>query len=181
MATQPKKLTNFSKYLIFCEGKVYALTVDRFLVPQRNKDGYSVVRLQGDDGHRYTKRIHRLVAETFIPNPEKKETVNHKDGDKKNNHVSNLEWATRSEQTQHAWDNRLIKDFAKRKQGIRESQGKSVVCTTTGQVFNSIGEAAEILGLKKSNISACCRGKTGFKSAGTLPDGTKLTWRFYEE
>ena len=46
--------------------------------------------------------IHRIVANTFIPNPENKSTVNHIDGDKRNNHISNLEWATYSENFQHA-------------------------------------------------------------------------------
>ena len=65
-------------------------------------DGYEKVRLnyQGKDK---TKRIHRLVAEAFIPNPENKDTVNHIDGNKRNNSVSNLEWVDRSEQMIHAY------------------------------------------------------------------------------
>ena len=124
--------------------------------------------------------MHRLVALLYVPNPENKPTVNQKDGVKANNHFSNLEWATRSEQTQHAWDNGLISDLEKRKLGIRDKQGEPVICVTTGEVFRSIGEAAEAKELKKSNLSAVCRGVVGFKSAGTLPDGTKLIWRFYE-
>ncbi len=66
------------------------------------RDGYEKVRLL-HNGKDKTLRIHRLVAETFIPNPENKETVNHKDGDKTNNCVSNLEWADRNEQMKHAY------------------------------------------------------------------------------
>lgn len=54
------------------------------------------------------KLLHRLVAIAFISNPEGKETVNHKDGDKSNNAVINLEWATRSENVQHGYDNGLL-------------------------------------------------------------------------
>lgn len=53
--------------------------------------------------------VHRVVALTFIVNPENKPTVNHRDGNKQNNNVTNLEWATQSEQTQHAFDTGLIK------------------------------------------------------------------------
>lgn len=51
--------------------------------------------------------IHRLVAQAFIPNPENKKTVNHKDGNKLNNCIDNLEWATEKENQQHKWKNGL--------------------------------------------------------------------------
>lgn len=66
------------------------------------QDGYVKIRLihQGRDR---TARVHRLVAEAFILNPDNKDTVNHIDGNKQNNEVTNLEWADRAEQMQHAY------------------------------------------------------------------------------
>lgn len=63
-----------------------------------NKDGYVMIVLPNGE-----RPLHRLVAETFIPNPENKETVNHIDGNKQNNCLTNLEWATRHEQLIHAY------------------------------------------------------------------------------
>ena len=71
-------------------------------------DGYVRVRLLYGKKD-VTCRVHRLVAEAFIPNPDGKETVNHIDGNKENNNVDNLEWADRHEQMQHAYKKKLKK------------------------------------------------------------------------
>lgn len=57
------------------------------------------------------KYVHRMVAETFLDKEDGKDFVNHKDGNKKNNHVNNLEWCTRSENMQHAFENGLANNF----------------------------------------------------------------------
>lgn len=66
------------------------------------KTGYECIKLHDKTGKRFNKTIHRLVAETFIPNPLNKSEVNHIDGDKSNNDITNLEWVTSSENKRHA-------------------------------------------------------------------------------
>ena len=74
----------------------------RILAGSYHSDGYTFMTISGKQ-----IPIHRFVANAFIPNPENKPEINHKDGNKKNNCVDNLEWVTRSENQKHAIDNRL--------------------------------------------------------------------------
>lgn len=75
-----------------------------------NKNGYCQVAVSlGSRKSIKVFKIHRAIAETFIPNPESKPEVNHKDGNKLNNNVDNLEWMTGSENTKHAYQNGLAK------------------------------------------------------------------------
>jgi hypothetical protein len=74
-----------------------------------NKKGYLRVYLSVKS-KKYTKSVHRIVAESFIDNPDHKLTVNHKDLNKKNNNVLNLEWATNKENMKHAFNNGVYKE-----------------------------------------------------------------------
>lgn len=103
--------------------------------------GYMVVEIKGK---RY--KVHRIVAETFIPNPDNKPQVNHKNGNKKDNRVSNLEWVTGSENAIHAiknglWDKQLL--YA------RNQPKKPIIARNieTGEIlrFQSISEAEKVL------------------------------------
>jgi len=71
------------------------------------KDGYVAVAIHGKGIKRRTVRVHRIIAQAYILNPENKPQVNHLDGNKSNNAVSNLEWVTAKENTKHAWDTGL--------------------------------------------------------------------------
>lgn len=83
---------------------------ERVLIPNiENKWGYLSNKLTKNRIEKIYK-IHRLVAEAFIPNPLNKPQVNHKDGNKKNNYVYNLEWCTSSENLKHAWETGLQPD-----------------------------------------------------------------------
>ena len=77
------------------------------IVPRKTKAGYPEVSVV-IKGKQRLMRVHRLVAMSFIPNPENKPQINHKDGVKDNNHISNLEWCTPSENITHAWHTGLI-------------------------------------------------------------------------
>ena len=109
--------------------------------------GYQEVILRNKT-ERKPKLIHRLVAQAFIPNTDGKREVNHKDGNKANNAVSNLEWATPSENQTHSHRELNAQSF-KRK----------VVCVESGKEYESIKEAADKNGLQKTLIWKCCNRK----------------------
>lgn len=95
-----KTINNFSKYEISSFGNIRNKTSNNILTPNI-KSGYLSTSLPNNTGDRKSVKIHRLVALSFIPNPLNKETVNHKDHNKLNNNLSNLEWATTTEQNNH--------------------------------------------------------------------------------
>lgn len=85
------------------------------------REGYECLKLT-KDGVRSSPTVHRLVATTFIPNPDNKEEINHIDGDKSNNRVDNLEWCTSSENKRHALDTGL-KIYNKPTTGLKMGKG----------------------------------------------------------
>ena len=92
-----------NKYLVFENGVIFNLNAKE-LKGMIDKAGYREVNINGK-----FERVHRIVSICFIENPENKPCVNHKDGNKLNNDISNLEWCTYSENTKHAYENGLEK------------------------------------------------------------------------
>lgn len=125
--------------------------------------GYVYVDLSSKCGQK-SQRLHRLVALTYIPNPLNKPHVNHKDGNKQNNHVSNLEWVTRSENMRHAFDVLKMKPGWLGKKGKHHCQSKQIhkICAESGQIihaYNSVREAAKAIGRSPSYIGERARGE----------------------
>ena len=116
-----------NKYYITKDGKVYISNyrntgIDKEMKP-RIIAGYYALGLEDPKStpeNRIQKihKIHRLLAEYFIPNPDNKPCVNHKDGNKLNNNLNNLEWVTISENTKHAYANKLEKNWWTKELGI---------------------------------------------------------------
>lgn len=147
------------------------------VLKQSTNNGYMTVCLSS-----YSKRsyflVHRLVATAFLPNANNLPEVNHKDEDKTNNHVDNLEWmskqdnivyGTARQRTGEKLKGKKLSEEHKRK--IRRS--KKVICLETGQVFNTIKEASEWCNTGKANVCSCCKGRN--KTAGGYH------WEYIEE
>lgn len=99
----------FSQYCITKGGEIYSLFSNRYMKQSKSHNGYPIVTLVNDSGNKMSKKVHRLVLQTFQPitNSEYM-TVNHKNGDKENNNLSNLEWLSIEDNIRHAHDNNLI-------------------------------------------------------------------------
>ena len=90
-----RKLNNYSNYRIFPDGRIYSEFINKFIIPTFDSGKYLQVTLVNDEGERKTIKVHRLVASAFIPNLDECREINHKDFNKENNSVSNLEWCDR--------------------------------------------------------------------------------------
>lgn len=133
------------------------------LKPSKQRQGYLMAHVCINNRKKGVL-IHRLVASAFIPNPHDKKTVNHKDGDKANNHVSNLEWATQSENIIHAFSTGLQKPNC----GIKNGHSKPVIqMDLDGNIiskYHTAREAFKMTGVFWGTISDVCNNKT--KTAG---------------
>ena len=148
-----KTIEDFPSYEVSSQGRVRSWVNSRgnrqnephIIHQQPRKSGYVKVELW-KNGKGYTKDVHRLVALEFIPNPNNKPDVNHIDGCKSNNAVTNLEWCTKEENMKHAIKTGLFYPV------IPEPKRKPVKIVETGEVFDSITDCAKAIDSSVINI-----------------------------
>jgi hypothetical protein len=152
-------------YRVSEDGQVFSKRSGRIVKQTKNKAGYMVIstRIGGRKGKARCIRVHRMVAEAFIENPECKPGVNHMDGDKTNNRTSNLEWSTTSENVQHAYDCELRSSSAGEIHGNAKLTDEIVLAARKRYVphcrMNGAVAIARELGMHPSTISSMLLGK----------------------
>lgn len=142
-----KPLKNFPSYNGSSEGRIMNIKTQRIMKTHTNEKGYVQVCLR-KNGETYTVKVHKVVAETFLGEHPGMD-VRHKDLDNSNNIVDNLEWCTRSETIQSAFD-----------RGSKiPSRQVPVRVIETGEVYNSIRACARDLSCYQTDICKCLNGE----------------------
>lgn len=159
------------KYCVSNLGRFYSKIKNKIMSLQTDKDGYLLICLNGK-----VRRAHRIIAQTFLNNCDNLPQINHKDGNKSNNNITNLEWCTASYNMKHRF--KVLKQVVHNK-GKRQSEetkqkiscknkgrnmfgdnvrAKKVMCVETGKIFSSATEADKFLGFCKGGVSHCLEG-----------------------
>lgn len=94
-------IEGYENYIALSDGQIFSIRSNKMLKQTETKDGYLKVSLF-KNGKGCTKKTHSFIAKTLIPNPDNKPQINHKNGDKQDNRIENLEWVTQQENMDHA-------------------------------------------------------------------------------
>lgn len=142
------------KYQVSNLGRVWSVKRQNYLTPHIHTKGYLQVTMMAKNGKRKQEFIHRLVALAFIDNPNNLPQVNHKDENKTNNTVENLEWMTCKDNINYGSHNERVSN----------SNKQPVRCIELDKVFESKTQASNETNISIASISRVCSGKQ--KTAG---------------
>ena len=154
---QWQRVTGLSMYEVSNKGRVRSLYTGKILKLTPIPTGYLYASMV-ENGRRFNKSVHRLVAKAFVPNPDGKPEVNHLNEDRTDNRAENLEWCTRSENNNYG----SHKQRSALTQRVNGHCGKPVVVISPDGIeyrFVSQSEAARFIGAASSEVNAVIRGK----------------------
>lgn len=139
----------FDRYFVTEFAQVFNRDTYKEVIPKIHINGYVYVTLTDYEGRKHSVRLHRVVAETYLPNPSGLPQVNHIDGVKTNNSISNLEWVSAEENTRHAL-----------KEGLRSgylSNELKELCLSRVARGDTIRSIARELGLNEKSLASILR------------------------
>lgn len=141
------------------QNETIAFYNEKLVKPYKDSTGYLVVSIRDSKGNTYRRKIHRLVAQAFVPNPNNRDVVNHIDENKTNNCFENLEWVTSKENANHGTRNARIQKAASSRVAQYTIDGKLV------KIWNSMSEAAKSFGASTTvYIRRVCTNQFGRKT-----------------
>lgn len=150
-----KDIKGYPNYQISNLGRVWSKKRQIYLKPNKNNSGYLQVRLTAINGKQKAELVHRLVALAFLKNPNNYPCVNHKDENKENNKLTNLEWCNRSYNI----------NYGTCPERISKANSKAIKCIETGIIYPSGKACAEALGTSADIVSKVLHGKSRCKTA----------------
>jgi hypothetical protein len=146
---QRSKIIPNTNYSIYVDGTLINNKTGKVVKFSRDTDGYMRVKIY-TNGKIKSVSQHRILAEAFIPNTMGKKEVNHKNGNKQDNRLENLEWSTRSENMIHCY-----RELGRKP---KSTKTKFVMNPFTGVIYSSVTEAASALGISQGHLSKMLRG-----------------------
>lgn len=151
-----RTIKSYPNYEVSSDGRVRNRKTGRVLKPGINTNGYPVVVLSNEEKKHQTKTVHRLVASTFYDCLDAdSKVIDHIDGNKQNNHISNLEFCTSGENNRRAYATGLRKPS----KPYNHPRSQPVKIVETGEIFRSTCECARAIGANRRHISDCLHGR----------------------
>lgn len=153
-------------------GRIRQKKTGYMMKSHENQLGYQQVNIKGTHGEAITRLVHRLVAITFIPNPENKPTVNHMQHGRSSNHISNLEWSTHKEQAEHSRKRKLTMEEtpSKCRWGHRDIWKCDKETGDKLEMFSTVREAACSVPPEKASMSRINTVAEGHEISQSVPD-----------